>query len=129
MKGDLLIQKLFSVMLKYFTPYLSALDFWSIQFDISSLMNSIFVLDWTQFLKATQAVKVKFELKKNQVQIDRRSVILFFTVQAVVPRQMAGNSRLRQASCWHGGDPVSPWVLLFFFLTLLQFVQHPLKDL
>ena len=143
-KGDLLFQKPFSVILEYFTPYLSPLDFWNIAFGIWSLMNLILVLDWTQFLQAAQAVKIKFKQEKrssisnmifrtqffkNQIHINRRSVNLFFTVQTVVPRQMAGNSRLRQASCWHGGDPVSPSVLLFFFLTLLQFVQHPLKDL
>jgi hypothetical protein len=63
-KGDLIIQKLFSIILENFTLYLSALDFWNIEFDISSLMKLIFVLDWTQFLHATQAVKIKF-IKHN----------------------------------------------------------------
>ena len=49
------------------SPYLSALDFWNIEFEITSLMNLIFSLVWTRFLQATRAVKIKFEIDKNQV--------------------------------------------------------------
>ena len=36
-----------------------------LQFEISSLMNWIFFLVWTGFLKATQAVKIQFKLGKK----------------------------------------------------------------
>ena len=47
------------------TPYLSALVFAILQFEISSLMNLIFILFQTWILQATAGRKIQFNLGKK----------------------------------------------------------------
>ena len=91
-------------ILSMYSPYLSALDFSILQFEISSLMNLIFSLFTAWILQATSDRKIQFKPgKKNQlIKLD------------------ISNWKIAKLKCRYVGDWVIHYLIVYRFSFLVN---------
>ena len=76
-------------------PYLSALDFWKIEFEKSSWTNLIFCLFQTWFLLLVWPAKIKFKIDKNSSSSNLIFQSWFFKNQVQVDRTLVSSIRFQ----------------------------------